>query len=432
MDENKPAFPLCVLPKPLRDMVDDLREESSFPPPYTAAALFHVFACAMGNSCTCRFRENWETAPILFTVLVGGPGSIKTHPVSFAMAPLVQRDGTSLAAYAAELEQYRKTPMEQRGAKPLARQRVVRDATMEGLVRVLGSNPAGVCVHVDELKGWLSSFDRYRSGGGDKEAWLSLFSGEPIVVNRKSQDDIDSLARPYASVIGTIQPGVLPKVFQTELDNGFFPRLLFVTDPEDGKPVLWKDSEDLPSDAAGRWERFLAPVMDFADQFNAGGIAPRAYTFDTLARTTIVEWQNNREQSCSEDTNCHAVEFLRKIETYAIRFALVIQVMRDVAEGSFGKTTVIGCEAAILASLLADYFLSTAEDTYEYVVMGGEDPGQKMRLLNSLDVQFTAGQALAVGSVMGMSRRSVYRWLDVGSNNPFIRKIRHGLYEKIL
>lgn len=301
MEDNKLIFPLAIFPKSIQDIIHDLDMENGYPIPYTAAAFFHAFACAIGNSCTCRFMENWETAPILYTALVGGPGSIKTHPVSFAMAPLVRRDKVSLEEYSQQLEQYRSTQIDTRGPKPKARQRIVRDITLEALAKVLKANPVGVCVYVDELKGWLSSFNKYRNGGGDKEAWLSMYSGEPIVVNRKTQDEVDTIPHPFASVIGTIQPGVLPKVFQSDIDNGFFPRLLYVLNPNDGEPVLWKEEEDLPSGTAERWDKALAPVLSFADAFNMGIEEPVTYTFSTPARLSLVDWQNKNEIACAED-----------------------------------------------------------------------------------------------------------------------------------
>ncbi len=432
MEDDRLIFPLAIFPKAIQDIIHDLDAENGYPIPYTAAAFFHAFACAIGNSCTCRFMENWVTAPILYTALVGGPGSIKTHPVSFAMAPLVKRDKVSLAEYSQQLEQYRSAQIDARGPKPKARQRIVRDTTLEALAKVLKANPVGVCVYVDELKGWLSSFNKYRNGGGDKEAWLSMYSGEPIVVNRKTQDEVDTIPHPFASVIGTIQPGVLPKVFQSDIDNGFFPRLLYVLNPNDGDPVLWKEEEDLPSGTAERWDKALAPVLSFADAFNMGIEEPVTYTFSTPARLSLVDWQNKKEIACVEDNSSHAIEFLRKIETALIRFAMVIQVMRDADGSIFGENRIIGQESAIFATILADYYFATVKETYELIITGGEDIEKKMRFYDALNGTFTTDQALAVAEVMGISRRTAFRMLDVGKDDPFLKKIRRGVYEKLI
>jgi hypothetical protein len=73
-----------------------------------------------------------------------------------------------------------------------------------------------------QLNGWLGSFDKYHRSGGDQEQWLSMFNGDAIVVNRKSQDDIISVPSPFVSVIGSIQPSVLTKCFKGQkVENGF-------------------------------------------------------------------------------------------------------------------------------------------------------------------------------------------------------------------
>ena len=55
-----------------------------------------------------------------------------------------------------------------------------------------------------------------------------------------------------------------------------------------------------------------------------------------------------------------------------------------------------------------------------------------MRFFDALDGTFTTAQAQAIAESMGISRRTLYRMLDVGKDDPFIRKLRHGVYEKIL
>ena len=119
---------------------------------------------------------------------------------------------------------------------------------------------------------WVHSY------GGDLEQWLTLFNGSPIVVNRKSQDDIICISNPFVSVIGSMQPGLLAKVFRGDKkEDGFLPRILFVNNSSYNQPMLWKD-EDLPITAPSDWERILLHIIeksrpyngrmqDFADRF---------------------------------------------------------------------------------------------------------------------------------------------------------------------
>ena len=91
-----------------------------------------------------------------------------------------------------KLEEWRKAPPESRGRKPKARQFRVQDITMEAITKILGETKRGIFVFVDELKGWISSFNKYRNGGGDLEQWLSLYNGVPITVNRKGEMTLSS------------------------------------------------------------------------------------------------------------------------------------------------------------------------------------------------------------------------------------------------
>lgn len=247
--EKQLEFPMDIYPPPLRQIIEDTHRDLNFPVNYIAASLLLAVSVALGNSRVLKVRYGWRVKPILYMTLVGSPGSVKTHPVSFALAPFRRSDDYTLGKYAAELEEYRRQ-MKERGEKPKAKQFIVKDSTIEAVAKVLHSNPHGICVHSDELNGWLSSFDKYHRSGGDQEQWLSMFNGDAIVVNRKSQDDIISVPSPFVSVIGSIQPSVLIKCFKGQkVENGFLFRILFVNNSSEGQPMRWSE-DDLPKTLA--------------------------------------------------------------------------------------------------------------------------------------------------------------------------------------
>ncbi len=84
----------------------------------------------------------------------------------------------------------------------------------------------------DELAGWVGSHDAYRTQGrGDRQAWLSLWSGGALKIDRKSADPI-LVPRPAVSVVGGIQPDVLPALRgDAAADDGFLDRLLVCWPP---------------------------------------------------------------------------------------------------------------------------------------------------------------------------------------------------------
>ena len=78
----------------------------------------------------------------------------------------------------------------ERPAKPASGHVYVENITVESLARVLSRSPRGVLMIRDELTGWVLSLNQYRSGrGADRQIFLSIWSGEPTKIDRKSELD---------------------------------------------------------------------------------------------------------------------------------------------------------------------------------------------------------------------------------------------------
>ena len=92
----------------------------------------------------------------------------------------------------------------------------------------------------DELAGWFKNFNRYNKGS-DEEYWLKLFNANPSFSDRKGVKNSVYISRPFISVVGTIQNGILNELAQgSRTSNGFIDRLLFVMpDNQDKQP--WSD-----------------------------------------------------------------------------------------------------------------------------------------------------------------------------------------------
>ena len=427
--ENKdPVFPVVIFPDSIRKIIDTTHEESCFPVNYIAASLFFAASVAVGNYRTLEVNT-FKAKAHLFMALLGSPGSGKTHPINFAIAPFLEYDKESIEEYQRKLAEWRKSPDGTRGDKPKVKQFRFQDFTMEAITKVLGESQWGIFVFVDELKGWISSFNKYRSGGGDAEQWLSLYSGVPITVNRKGEDDIIFVADPYVSVIGGLQPGILPKLFGGEnMDNGFFYRMLFVNNPSEGEPMLWK-SIDLPSGCKEEWKRFIEKMLTAGDYFNEEK-KPKVYSFSNDAWETVKEWQNDTEIYNSEHATLSEIGIFRKTQDYCLRFCLIIHAMREAA-GEIPESTTIDNDTAIRATILANYFYETSKYTYKLIEMGGFDHGRFFELLNALNTDFSTDQAVAVGERLNISRSTVFRYLRAESDGPFLKRTGRATYVKL-
>ena len=423
------AFPVMVFPEKIRRIIENTCQDLNFPTSYIAASLFLAVSVAVGNSRLLKVRDGWKVKPILYMALLGRPGAVKTHPINYALAPLKKSDNETLARYAKELEKYRKTPVTERTDKPKARQIIVKDATIEAIAKVLLSNRHGICIHFDELNGWFGSFNRYHKSGSDEEQWLSLYSGDSIVVNRKTLDDVISVPDPFVCVIGSIQPNVLIKCFKGQkTDNGFLFRILFVENSSDGAAVLWND-EDLPSNAGEEWNNFLMNILYSSKQIEDNETIAE-YTFDEQAWSLIRHWQNDKEIEFSNNGEDHIIAIFRKIQDYALRFCLPIQVMREISGEAKESRKIDGISVARAISL-AEYFLENAKNVYETIQYSGkEDLSRITELLDMLPHRFTRAQAVTVGENLGISRSTIFRHITGDSDDIFVRKMCHGVYEK--
>lgn len=428
-DENAPLrFPYRLFPAKIQKIIEETHQDLFFPLNYIAAALFFAIGAAVGNRVRLTVKQGWIEKAIMFMCLVGRPGTSKTHPISFALAPLKELDKNAYKKYERAIIDYNALPLEQRGEKPTARQSIVQDITMEALIDVHRYNPKGICVHMDELKGWFSSFDKYRKGGGDEQQWLTCWNGERIVKNRVTSG-LKCIDDSFISVVGGMQPGVLKKTFRGErIENGMLSRVLFVNNDDEDEAVLWGEN-DLISDAADVWRSFLFSVLDSFNYFDDDSVT-RELRFTMKAWDSIKEWRNRITQENFDNGADSSTELFSKIQTYAMRFCIIIHVMREVA-GDIEKTDEIGFEDAYEAQMIADYFYGTALDTYALLTTSNENGQNFFRLLNRLNSKFTTAQALEVGAHIGLSRRTVFRLLDVSVDDPFLRKLKHGTYEKI-
>src|SRR5690606_9589889 len=84
------------------------------------------------------------------------------------------------------------------------------DVTVEALAARLNTSGRGVLVAVDELAGWFKSWNAYKSGGGDRESYLSFYDAAAAKIDRKSTiPPTIYIPLAFVAVTGCIQPKIL-------------------------------------------------------------------------------------------------------------------------------------------------------------------------------------------------------------------------------
>ena len=432
-----PSFPLEIFPKAIRDIIEALEEYENYNVDFTSASFLTVFAAAMGNTWSVRFMTGWVSRPIIYMVLVGSPSCGKTPPLQQAVAPLLKLDGEYDMIYCKEMETYRR--WERMSAKqrekhslpeemkmPQRKCHVVVDSTVEALIGALRDNPRGVLIYKDEIDSLLSNFNRYN--GSDEGYFLSLFSGTPFKYSRKSNNEHIFLANPYCSIIGSTQPGRLDEQFGGKrMMNGFSSRFLKVY-PEIDKMPSWNDTA-MPDGVLEEWGRIIRKVVTVTPSTDQEGKATSIeLLFSQDAKLRIIQWKDAVNNKAYAETDSDAVRALcGKLETYLVRFCLVIQIMHCIC-GESGMDK-IEPGTAELAIRLTEYFRNMESRIAPEIETGILD-NRFTELLGNLRDSFTTAEAVREALQLGISESSVKRFLRDGGRG-FVKKKSHGCYRKI-
>jgi len=402
-------FPLEALPPLVRRFTEEASRALGCDPTYVALPLLSALGSAIGNSRRIELKRGWCEPPILWTAIIGDSGSMKTPAFKCALAAFREIQQAAYRRHELEMHEWQiekraydvafkawksssadgtsaTTPPEE-PPRPVADRYQVMDTTVEALVPILASNPRGVLLARDELAGWFGSFDRYAKGGrggADSAQWLSMHSGEQIVIDRKT-GGTPMLFVPSAcvSICGGIQPGVLRRSLgQQHRESGMAARLLFAMPPRTAKS--WTEAElsrEVEKKVRELFEYLLAlePARKSPSEWT-----PLVLTLSENARRMWRDFYNEHAPQLSALEGDEAAAY-SKIEGYAARLALIDHVVRSMTDApnvSDGRAIEeVSLESGIV---LARWFGAEALRVYE-VLDEPDSDGAQRRLLDWIE-----------------------------------------------
>lgn len=274
----------------MADMLEDLYAATGYPLDFCAGAMLWAIGLAAGAGLAVAPSPGWQERAVFYMALVGPPGSCKTPPLRFALAPFYEMEsmyeeqfkeatrdfqarhhqvmqseahlGLAAVPEKTTSKTSNKTQTPQVAQGPTRKHLLVNDTTPEALIGLMAVNPRGLGLHADELASWFENFNRYQKGN-EEAMWLSAYSGEPIKQTRATKEPL-YIPRPFLCVIGGIQPGVLTRLSDKgRKDNGFMHRMTFVAPPTQGL------SRFVPLDEP------LAPLAELEEQVVKGKLVTR-------------------------------------------------------------------------------------------------------------------------------------------------------------
>lgn len=348
--ESISSFPIETLPRALQDLVSQSSEAVGCPVDYAAAHALGVAAGAIGASFDLQVKRGYQAPVNLWICVVAPPGSGKSPAVAPILNPVFKEHAL----------RSREETIEEKG------QVWVGDVTVEKLTAMLQDNHRGLTMIWDEMAGWLTGFNQYKTGGkgNDRSHYLSIWDGRPTKVDRKGKDAIPvTVRRPRLSVVGGIQPEVLDEL-RAGPSDGLFDRMLFAFPPDPGMTIeTWAEVDDAPIAA---WERALRGLWDVAmkqDEITKEK-RPNIIRLNEDARSVWTDWTKEMaEKAADPEAPMYFRSVGTKVKGYAARLALVIHRLREVYCDPPGDG--VGAEDMRRGVVLGRYFLEHAERVHQ-------------------------------------------------------------------
>ncbi|MDC1142292.1 DUF3987 domain-containing protein [Planctomycetota bacterium] len=258
-DDYLRTTPMGSLPGLLPDYVRSVADNYCVDPAMPFAMVLAVAASAIGQAANIRIRDGWVEKSHLWVGVIAPPGAKKSPLLKEVCKPMYDYNALLVAAHNDRITAWDESCVgiknaNDRPKRPRCKQSIVSDATIEALGLVLEVSPR-VLSCLDELKGLFDSMGCYKAKGGhDRQSWLSLHNGAPVVINRKSQRNGDPLIipNPRLGVLGCTTPSSAARLHLPETGDGLTDRFFFV--PVQMVEQLW-DVPNLNQAALQDWHQ---------------------------------------------------------------------------------------------------------------------------------------------------------------------------------
>jgi hypothetical protein len=347
-------FPIQIFPTEVQDYIHQCSENLNLVPDFIGVGILSAVAALIGNSYQIQIKNGWTERPLLWLVIVGHSGIRKTPSLDAAIKPLQQLDKMLYAKYCEEWQYYKESQQEDK-EKPISKQLLVTDSTIEALIPILKNNPNGLLYFKDEIIGWINDLTRYNRGSAEQQ-WLSIYSNQPIRLNRKIEDGNFRIEQPFANVLGGIQPAILSSLFEKDRgQTGFTNRIAFSYPDPIKRRVSYSE---LDSNLVKQYENFIHRFLHLKkNETETDTIEPIRLKFSFQAQDRFYEWdesfinKNINDSSTTESLK----SVLSKIEALMPRVALIIQIMKRVG-ASKKEPTEVDLDSVNKAISLTDYF----------------------------------------------------------------------------
>ncbi len=381
-----PEPPLHVFPQEIRQLLKQAATAFKHAPiEVPLVGLISLLSACVGRSRSIEVKESWQESGNLYIVLVGDSGIGKSHCFKAMLKPVWDEDlrhkqqwENDLSGYNKEVDKHAKGKgkLSELPAKPIRRQYIIEDATIEAIGKISSENPRGLLWMADELAGLLGNLDRYSSGKNDtavKARILSTYDCLPWKTSRRDSDKDQTTAAAALSITSTTQPEILKELFtRRDALSGFMSRFIFIQARRQLPPTL----TDEAFIAQAFLEKIAAHLLAWEMNEVNGQIMPRKVRLATESFSHYEGWHNKLVTEAWHSGGMDAL-IAPKLVTQVLRLALLLHCLRAALEGSDGLSD-ISLETMTGAIALGEWIYAHQKQVWAMLGFEKEDASQSL------------------------------------------------------
>lgn len=333
-----PPFPVDCLPPIVRDYAKLEAESLGKDPSMIALPLLSALGAAMGNRFQVKLKNNWKELPILWTLIIGNPGTKKSPMLKLALRFTKKKQAAFSAQYKELQKAYEALPEadQKKTQIPQLQYVTLNDSSVEAIFPTISDNPRGLLWANDEFGIILSCFRTGNKNNSDQI--LKFWNGEGSIITRKNSPAIVCPENTVINITATTQTDRIEKYFREYdgFDSGLADRFIYgMPEQKEESPFTFDDDEleSFPEYKAlkGLFDSFFP---NFLPDLNlTSSEQSNATQTDNTLPSTVLTFTKEAQQSFI-DFHWKASELARKTGnggyskgiSHVIRLALVLQL----------------------------------------------------------------------------------------------------------
>ncbi len=423
-------FPIDIFPAPIQTYLIECNQTLDSSIDYMGCSLMWLLSVIVGNSIHVQVKRGWVEPCNVWVAIVGKAGLGKTPSISNIISPLQKINSRLIKEYIKDYNKflaYEKMKADEKQQveevhKPIKKQFIANDITLEALVDLHEQSKNSVGVFKDELNGWFKDMNKYREGS-DLEFWLSTWSGKSVTVNRMTRAG-SFVDKPLIPVLGGIQPSILNTFYTDEnKDNGFVDRMLLTfpsleIESYNDNELNYETLEWYNNAIVSFYESIKRNCIVYDDGMD---IEPYIAKFSPDAQK---EWKrifnDITNVQNSDDENEYMKSMLPKQKSYIPRFALLIHTLDCYIKSKpIYEMLLISKESILKAEKLSKYFIAMAKkikvNTIEIgelkeVLIANKNKSVRDKFFEMYQKNPELNKKEA-GELLSVSRTQIYRWM---------------------